>query len=293
MRNKIINMLLVSFAVIFMSLGGVQFASGWDLERNVPHSTVDPKFQPRPGTYYYLFDLNSMSIGTGRVTIDREGDLYKMLVTAQTNSTIDHLYRMRYRGENIINTDHISPVETSIQQQVRSVKKDTTIHFQNDGTIKTTEKKSDKGKTSQDEREIRTERFTLDPFSVTYLVRVLDWSVGVEQIFDLYTGKGQYELRLKCSGTKVIEAGQEKRNAWVIIPSVKKMDGEEDSKKMPIEMKIYVSADELKDVLEIDASYKIGRLRALMERFEPADNSNKLASEPNKQIEMSRDYKGR
>jgi hypothetical protein len=291
MKNTKITLFLFLVSVFMsFSIGSLSnnFVFGWDLDGIIPHFAVDHKFQPRLGTYYYLFDLNNLNIGTGKVMIDREGDFYKMQITAQTNKTIDRIYKIRYRGENIIDTNHISPVETTVQQQVRSVKKDTTMQFQDDGIIKTTEKKSDKGKTSQDENELRTERFTLDPFSVTYLVRVLDWSVGVEQIFDLYTGKSQYELRLKCTGTAAIESGGEKRNAWVIVPVAKRIDkGEQDPKKTPIEMKIYVSADELKDVLEIDASYKIGHLRALMERFEPDNNSNKEA------IELSRDNQNR
>jgi hypothetical protein len=274
MRRRWIRPLIALITDAFL-IGCLSFwnidAFGSDTEVNSNHLPVDPKFQPRLGTYYYVFDFNSIQIGTGKVVLSREGDFYKMQVFARTNSTIDHIYKIRYKGENIIDAGRLSPVETRVSQRVKSVEKDTTISFQDDGTIKTTEEKSGKGKTKKDEHEIHTEKFTLDPFSVTYLVRVLDWEVGVEQIFDLYTGKSQYELRLKCENTAVIDAGSEKRNAWVIVPIMKKLqDTEEDAKKRPINMKIFVSADEFKDVLGIEADYSIGRFRAVMERFEPA-----------------------
>jgi hypothetical protein len=41
-------------------------------------------------------------------------------------------------------------------------------------------------------------------------------------------------------------------------------------KKKPMSTKIYVSADELKDVLKIEASHSLGNFRVLMVRFDPA-----------------------
>ena len=40
-------------------------------------------------------------------------------------------------------------------------------------------------------------------------------------------------------------------------------------------MKIYVSADDLKDVLKIEASHTMGTFRVLLDRFDPADNQGK------------------
>ena len=69
-------------------------------------------------------------------------------------------------------------------------------------------------------RKIHTDRFTIDPFTATYLVRGLDWKVGVEKVFDVYPGKYQYELRLRCESLVTIDFNGEKRKAWVIVPKV-------------------------------------------------------------------------
>jgi hypothetical protein len=275
-RKYTIILITVFLMIACAELFKLEGAFGSDGEGSEGLLPIDPEFKPLLGTYYYKADFNNVSIGTACIAIDREGDFYKIQVIAQTIGTIDHLYRLRYRGQALMDTDPLSPVETTLQQQIRSTGKDTTIKFEDDGTIKTVEKKSKNGSTVKyDVRSLQTERFTLDPFSAAYLVRGLDWKVGVEKVFDVYPGKYQYELRLKCDSTAIIEVAGEKRNAWVIVPKLTFLDPEkraEALKKKPASMKIYVSADERKDVLEIDASHTLGNLRIFLDRFEPAEN---------------------
>ncbi len=271
----IATIVVVSCSVLFKPMSA--FSS--ELEGNVSPMPVNPEFKPRLGTYYYKADFNNMNIGTACIAIDREGDLYKVQVLAQTTGTVDRIYKLRYRGEALMDTDPLSPVESKMQQQVKSTEKDTTIHFKDDGTIKTVEKKSENGNTVKyDVRTLQTERFTLDPFSATYLVRGLDWKVGTEKVFDVYPGKHQYELRLKCDSMATIDISGEKRSAFVIVPKLTNLDPEKQAealKKKQASMKIYVSADELKDVLEIDASHTLGNFRVVLVKFEPSVNQSK------------------
>ncbi len=55
-----------------------------------------------------------MNIGYATIGIDRDGDFYKVQVNAQSVGMVDSLYRLRNRGESIMGTDPISPVETKI-----------------------------------------------------------------------------------------------------------------------------------------------------------------------------------
>jgi hypothetical protein len=252
--------------------------------------TVDPDFRPRSGTYYYAVDFNGLNIGTASIAIDHDADLFKVKVQARTIGMADRLYRMRYRGEALMDTAPLSSVKTTMQQDVRSTEKVTTMSFQDNGAIKTTETKSENGSPMKYAvRNVQTERFTLDPFSATYLVRGLDWAVGTEKVFDVYPGKYQYELRLKCVNTAIVEFGGEKRTAWVIVPTVTNLDPDKQSdaaKKKPANVKIYVSADELKDVLKIEASHTLGQFRVRMERFEPAGIQAKAEVAPAKEAEI-------
>jgi len=283
--GALITGILIVACVTLFSQG---IARGSDGDGTVNPLPVDPDFKPRLGTYYYRVDFNNVSIGTASIVIDREGDLYKIQVLAQTIGMVERLYRLRYKGEALMNSEPVSSVETKMQQEVRSSEKDTTIKFQDNGTIKTTEIESKNGATvNYDVRRIQTERFTLDPFSATYLVRGLEWKVGVEKVFDVYPGKYQYELRLKCESMATIDIAGEKRNAYVIIPTVTNLDPDKQaqaSKKKQVRTKIYVSADELKDVLKIEASHTLGNFRVLMVRFDPAENQTKEVNTPSKEV---------
>lgn len=264
----------IIIAMMLFSLGGF-WCPLQSQELTGPPLPVDPRFKPRLGTYFYRFDFNNMNIGTATVAIDREGDLYKVKVLAQTNSTIDRIYKIRYRGESIMDTSpSITTIQTKTQQQVKSVEKDITMKFQQNGDIKTIEKKSEDGDTVEYEvREYQPEKFTVDPFAATYLVRGLEWSVGKDQVFDVYGGKRPYELRLRCDRMESFDAGGIRRNVWVIIPTVRKFDenGQEiPPKKKPAQTKIYLSADEFKDVLKIESSHSMGYFRVTLDRFEAA-----------------------
>jgi hypothetical protein len=235
---------------------------------------LDSSFKPAPGTYYYKFDFNRVGIGIASIAISREDDLYRVKVLAQTNSTIDRIYRIRYRGESVLDTSPVvSPVITTSVQQVGSKEKDMTIRFDKDGEIKTVEKKSEKGATVDYEvRNLQTDRFIVDPFAATYLVRGFDWKVGREEVFDVYGGKSRYELRFRCTDRKDLDEGGLKRAAYVIVPKITKLDKDGrvvPPKKKPVDIRIYISADELKDVLKVEVSHTMGLFTATMDRFVP------------------------
>lgn len=256
------------FGDVLLAQPGVHTTTG------VTPSALDARFKPRLGTYYYTFDFNNISIGIATITIESENDLLKVKVLAQTNSTIDRIYKIRYRGESVLETAPVvAPVQTTSKQVVKSTEKDLTMRFDESGEIKTVEKKSVEGATVDYEvRRVQTDRFTVDPFAAAYLVRGLDWKIGREVVFDVYGGKSRYELFLKCTGQVQLDTDGLKRNAYVIVPRVVKLDTDGKPvppKKKPAETKIYLSADEYKDVLKIEASHTMGFFRATMDRFIP------------------------
>lgn len=234
--------------------------------------SLDPGFRPRTGTYYYKLKLNDLSIGNAWIAIYREGDLYKMQLHARTNKAIDRIYKVRYSGENLMDGDLTSPVETRTWQRAKSTSKDIVILFQNHGLILATEKKQKKGEDAENEaREVRTDRYTIDPLSATYLVRGMDWKSGDEHVFDIFTGKNRYEWRLLCTGDKTLEVGGEKRDAWVIDAQSRKIEEKpSDDPGKPVKVRLFVSKDELKDVLKVETHRGRGTLSAELERSKPA-----------------------
>jgi hypothetical protein len=291
-RKYIMILFLIILAFIYPFPTNSDSAFGLNIE-GTSAIPIDHKFKPRLGTYNYKVEFNNLDIITASVVVALDGDLYKMQVSAETTGAVDKIFKMRYKGEAVTDTVPIAPIETKTQQKVRSKEKDITISFQENGKIKTTEKKFKNGDTvSFDVRKLQTERFTLDPFSASYLVRVLDWQVGRAQVFDVYTGKGQYELILKCIGETTIDFAGEKRKAWVIVPDIKQLDDSNqyvEMKKKPSNMKMYVSADENKDILKMEASHTLGYFRVTMVNFQPAEQNKEATLASRKTDVLNKD----
>ncbi|MBC2717315.1 MAG: DUF3108 domain-containing protein [Desulfobacteraceae bacterium] len=268
-RLLIAKILLIAATIFFLT----NISADCTPERTVDNLPLDPEFHPQLGTYYYQVNWNRVNVGKARISIDLENDLYTIMVHAETNRKLDKIYKIRYKGESRISTEPLTPIKAKINEKVKSTKKETTIEFQKDGTIKSSEVKSKKGKPSKTtEREFQTENFTLDPFSATCLVRRLDWEVGMEEIFDVITGEDQYLLELKCIKQTTIEIAGTKRLAWEIVPELTKLDTEEQEKndQKKDDMTIYVSADKAKEMLKIKVALKVGYFRIILEKFEPA-----------------------
>lgn len=265
------------FSIVFFlsMLGGIHDLNGAAGPKGVRVQSVpriDPDYKPRLGTYYYLFELNGLNIGTGWITITKDAERYRIQFNARTNKTADRFYKARYSGEGIMEADPLMPVRTRLHQRVKSKRKDTTIYFEDKGRIITVEKKTEDGEEPEDEvRETRAEGFTLDPFSATYLIQGTDWEMGEEKVFDVYTGKARYETRFTCTDMAAVDIAGLKRTAWVINHESRNLDEapEEDREKQKPNLKIYVSADELREVLMVETTRKIGHIIITLNRFEP------------------------
>jgi hypothetical protein len=171
---------------------------------------------------------------------------------------------------------------TTISQTIKSKEKDIVMRFQGDGSIQTSEKVTVSGEfDDSDLRRIRPDRFTVDPFTATYLARGHEWKVGEEETFDVYTGKKRYELHLKCVDKAMVDMGGTRRAAWVIVPTARNLDDRKpaDEKKKPADVKIYLSADEIKDVLRIEATHTMGSFLVSLDKFEPATDQAKFSSQ--------------
>jgi hypothetical protein len=229
-------------------------------------------FRPRLGKYLYRIDFNGISIGTAEININQNENIYKVQIIAQTINTVDRIYRIRYTGESTINTEPFTPIETIIKQQVRSKEKNIIMKFDNE-MIETTEKKLEDGDVvSYETTKIKPDKYMLDPFSASYLIRTFEWKKETEKIVDVFPGKSQYELYLKCEDLVNINIRDKEQSAWVIVPRAINLNPEKQAemiKKRQPNVKIYISADSLRDVLKIEVSHLLGNFMITMEKFEP------------------------
>ncbi len=273
-RTCLVALAVALSVLLFGAAAASGAAAGWEKKRGEWPELMNSNYRPPLGTYYYAFEFNGLNIGTAWVDLDRSGDLYRIRFRAKTNSTIDRIYKVRFSGENLTEAQEWMPVGTRILSRVRSTVKDTSIHFHDDGTIKSVRTESKKGEPLENEvREIRTEDFTMDPLSVTHLIRGIDWKPGMEQTVQVFTGKSRYESRFTCLSEQIIEVGGQKRKAWEIVQESRKLDEEEqetDEERKERDLKIYISADKARDVLKIDAPRAMGHFLVLFEGFKPA-----------------------
>ncbi len=229
---------------------------------------VDVEFHPKLGTYHYDVFWRKMRVGKAAITIERDGEYYRIIVFGKTNKKISVLYKAKYRGEAKVEPLPLVPIKAEIREQTR--KKTKTIHmdFPETDRIEAVEVKEERGKETQiTKREFTSETFVLDLFSTVFLVRQLDWEVGMAEVFDLFTGKKQYELQLVCDSVVNLVIGKEKREAWLILPRTRSLDGQK--KVRDSGFKLYLSKDERKEVLKIEGVPKIGRIEARIRKFTP------------------------
>ena len=231
---------------------------------------IDNGFLPYLGTHYYDVFLQDVLIGRATVEVQKTDGEYQIKVNAKTRSVLNSLYKVRYRGEVSFLTDPLKPINASILEQTGSKSKHMAIEFDQSDKVSVVEiEQKGKKPATRKMQNFESDGFILDPFSTVYLIRSIDWRAGLTEIFDVVTGNKQYELRLICKGISTLNINEETRDAWVITPQIKRVGKESDPKDPAASLwEIYVSRDEMREILKISGNPKIGRVVAQMRKFE-------------------------
>ncbi len=266
MKKQWLVAVLLILSLLGSTIPGLAYAQSTK-KQSSDQLTTDPEFNPRQGTYYYDVFWQKVKVGKATITIMKEDDLYKIIVSGKTKSKVSMFYKARYRGEVQMEPDPLKPIQANITEQAGRKKKHTQIRFPQEGMVESTEVESIGDKKKTEERTFSSETFILDPFSTVFLVRHLDWHVGMAEVFDIFTGKKHYEVKLLCDSIATLEIDGKKREAWVIIPYISSLDGPE--KKTKSEFKVYLSKDARKKILKIEGAPRIGKIVALVRKFEP------------------------
>ena len=229
----------------------------------------DPEFTPALGTYHYKVRWQRAGFAEAKINVSREKGIYEIRMRAKTSNIADKIYRIRYTGEGKISAEDLAPVLMHTEQRTRSSHRQTFIEFRDDGTIESVRVKTKEGeKTKTKKRVIKSDGFTLDPFSAMFMVRSLEWEIGESESFEVFTGKYRYMVKLNCQGKTYINASGKRRDAWVTISTVTNMDKPHRKSKMG-EIIIFLSADKAKEVLFIKSKTKYGKVTAALTKFEP------------------------
>lgn len=228
----------------------------------------DPDFAPGIGTYHYVFGWKIADVGKASVTVEKEGNVYKVKASGQSRKAIDRLYKMRYYGHAKVNADELTPVEATIHERKRSKERDMSMDFKENGEVESLVVKFKDGKEyKRNLLALGNGAFPLDPFTATLLGRSLKWESGTSQVFEVLTGKSGFLVKINCIGTTTIEQDDVTREVWQLVPCIKDLDDPEKDLKLG-ETSIYLTTD-TRDVILIENKSKLGKIRVKLDRFVP------------------------
>jgi len=227
------------------------------------------EFQPRLGEYHYEIRWARQRVATGTIAIRKDGNQYVLTADQRTTPFIDRIYRVRYRGETRIDAAALTPLASVIEEEVKNRKKvqrskyDTTS-----GSVRVKETRKmgerDAGKTKT--YELQSDTGILDVFSAIFLARSFDWSIGERQDFLVFIGEKQYTVALDCIGMHTIELEESRIPVWVIQPEIRKTTETKPS-SIARKTRIFIAADESKDIVKIETEPGIGTVTLRLVRF--------------------------
>lgn len=226
---------------------------------------IDEDFNPLAGASSYDVFLNGVRLGKASLKVKKTGDDFILEVAARTRSVFNSLYR--YRGHAVMSPKPVQPSEAVIEEKKGAKTKTFLLKFPEPNRASAVQIEARPGKEpKRTHQEFFSESFVLDPFSTVFLLRSLDWRIGDVQVFDILTGKKQYELQLTCRGETVLDAGGQLREAWEIVAQTRSL---EPPRKIKLSgFVISLSKDSRREILKITGRHKIGRIVVNMQKID-------------------------
>jgi hypothetical protein len=223
-------------------------------------------FRPRIGVYQYDVSWAGIPAATAFVEVTRNQKAYQVGVTVKTVRAVDLFYRLRADFQGAFAASDFAPMSGTFHARENSKFKFTHAKFLPNGEIL-----GEHGKTGRETKSIvfNPENNTLDPFSAAFLARSMPWEEGEERVFDTYNGKSRFLVGLTCVGTDTLEVAGNNQAVWVIEPRAKKVLSEGESKLR--DAKIFVTADEYRDILRIESEVFVGSVVAELASFKAYD----------------------
>ena len=227
---------------------------------------ADSEFDPLAGANSYDLYLNGIQLGKATFEVKKQGEDLVIEVAGKVRSFINRLFTIRYRGQAVLSFHSVQPSEAMIEEQKGSNTRTYQMKFLEPNRAHTVQIEEKSGKRpSSTQKEFVSENLVLDPFSTVFFIRSLDWRLGDVQVFDILTGRKQYELQLDCRGETRISIDGRMRDAWEIVVESRSI---EEPRKVRLSGVIYLSKDSSREILQATGKHKIGSVVASMRRPE-------------------------
>jgi len=235
---------------------------------STPTYVPPSSFKPLLGRYSYSVSWNGIPAGSIELELNRKDDDYEIHAKARTAKGIDLVYKLRYESQTVLAADTLKPKHSLAVVQTNSKEKTTELEFLPDGKI-SSKRKNHQGRVKT--LKFNSDNFTLDPFSAAFLALSQEWKVGENRRFDLFSGKSRHLIELSAVEKTELKVNGAKRPAIVIIPTlIKKLNVTKETKKKKLrQAKIYISADQRREILKISSDLLFGSVNTEMVGFTP------------------------
>lgn len=236
---------------------------------STPAYTPASSFNPLLGRYSYTVSWNGIPAASIELELDRLDDEYQIRASARTAKGIDIIYKLRYESQAVLEADTLRPKRSFSVVRTNSKKKTTELEFLPGGEILSM-RKNDRGRVKT--QKFDPDNFTLDPYSAGLLALSQEWKVGESRRFDMFSGKSRYLIEFFAVEQTELTVNERKRQAIVLIPMIKKLnDTEHDDKEKKLrQARIFISADQPRELLKVSSDLLFGSLDTEMVDFTPS-----------------------
>ena len=220
------------------------------------------------GNYSYKVSWQGIPVATAEISVndpDVDG-IWKVNAGAKTNDWISTFYTLSFKSESTFSKNNFRPLQFISNQTENSKKKVKQVSFDQDGTITTQAYKNGK---KEETLSFRSDNKTLDPISAAFLARSLDIKVGSKKSFDVFNGKNRYLITFNVEGREKLKVGKNRElDCFTVIPEVVKLTDTEGEKRLK-SAKIWITADDKRDIIKIESSVLVGKVKAEFVKFTP------------------------
>jgi hypothetical protein len=224
--------------------------------------------QPQPGRYAYAVSWNGVPAASAVLELDRRDGDYEIRASAQTAKGIDMVFKLRYQCATVLAADTFRPKYSFSVAETNSRQKTVRLEFLPDGEILSVRTdNSGKEKTLK----FDPDNFTLDPYSAGLLALSQEWKVGEKRRFDMFNGKNRYLIEFSAVRKTTLTVDGRPRPALVLIPAIRKLTNDEEDEEDDglRQARIFISADQPRQVLKVSSELLFGRVDTEMVGFTP------------------------
>lgn len=204
-----------------------------------------------------------------------EPDLLRVTAAVQTGRFIDLLYRLRHSSESIFDSRTLQPVTFFSHQTENSKTKLRKVEFSKDGNVSARLWKLDKkgNEIPEESRQFHTDNAMFDPITAAFFARSLPVGSGESRDFDVFNGKHRFLITMKVGEHETIKVKGKKYDTFAVTPSVKKLTDTEGETRLT-SAKIWITADDRRDVVRLESAVFVGSVTADLEAFTPWRDPN-------------------